>query len=91
MITEFFIGLAAWVVGWIAGLFGEWTPPAELTQATSGLNDLMGTFASLGVWVSWPVLGACIAAAVGVWAAVLIVKLIRAVLAHIPAFGGSGD
>lgn len=91
MISEWFLNLAAGFVQWLAGLFGEWTPPEQLTDMAGSAGYLVGQFASLGVWVEWPVLIGCVAVSVGVWAVVVGIKLLRAVVAHIPAIGGSGD
>ncbi|BDZ38074.1 hypothetical protein [Microbacterium suwonense] len=91
MISEFFVNLAAGFVGWLAGLFGEWTPPDALTDMASSANDLVVEFASLGVWVDWGVLSGCVAAALASWAVVLVVKVVRALAAHVPVIGGAGD
>lgn len=91
MISEFFLGLAQQFVTWLAGLFGTWTPPQQLTDMATGVSDLVTTFASLGVWVDWGVLGGCVTAAVAAWGIVLGIKVVRAVAAHIPAIGGAGD
>lgn len=91
MISEFFLTLAAGFVSWLAGLFGEWQPPAELQDMADSAGYLVTQFASLGVWVNWPVLIGCVAASVGVWAVVVGIKLIRAVVAHFPMIGGAGD
>lgn len=91
MITEFFLNLAAGFVGWLAGLFGNWQPPQMLLDMADTVGFIVGMFADLGVWVDWVVLGACVAAAVASWALVLGIKMVRALAAHIPAFGGSGD
>lgn len=91
MISEWFLGLALGAVGWLAGLFGEWEPPAELTDMATQAQVLVGQFASLGVWVPWGVIAACVGASVTTWAIVLGIKTVRAAAAHIPAIGGSGD
>lgn len=91
MISEFFVTLFGSVVGWIADLLGPWNPPPELLDASKSVNGLIHSFAGMGAWVNWTVLGACVAAAVGTWLVVVGIKLVRAVLAHIPAFGGAGD
>lgn len=91
MISEFFLNLAVGFVGWLAGLFGEWDPPAELTGMATAAQSLVTQFASLGVWVPWGVIAACVGAAVASWAIVLGIKTIRAAAAHIPGVGGSGD
>ena len=91
MIAEFFMSLAAGFVDWLAGLFGEWEPPAALVDMSDSIGYLWGQFASLGVWVDWGVLAACVAAALTTWAVVVGIKLVRAVVAHVPVFGGAGD
>lgn len=91
MISEFFLTLAAGFVDWLAGLFGTWDPPAQLVDMAGSVAGLVGQFASLGIWVDWGVLAACVAASVATWAIVVGIKVVRAVAAHIPAFGGAGD
>lgn len=91
MIVEWLVGLATSVAGWIADLFGEWTPPPELTGMVDGVRDFLAGMVGLGVWINWPVLAGCVAVAVTAWSSVLVIKLARAVAAHIPLFGGAGD
>jgi len=91
MISKWFLVLAVGIVEWLAGVFGVWDPPRILIDMSDGVADLLPQFASLGVWVDWAVIGACVAASVATWGIVLLIKLIRAVAAHIPAFGGAGD
>lgn len=91
MITEWLISLSVGFVEWIASMLGPWEPPQELLDMVDGVTGILATFSSLGVWVNWVVLGGCVTVAVGVWVAVVGIKLIRAVLAHIPLFGGAGD
>lgn len=91
MLVEWFLTFCATILGLIAGLFGAWDAPAELLNATGAARDLLTQFASVGVWINWPVLNGCITATVITWATVLLIRLARAVLAHFPAFGGSGD
>ncbi|WP_449280968.1 hypothetical protein [Leucobacter sp.] len=91
MISEFFANLAVWFVEWLASVFGEWTPPAAFTEAKTTMAELLAGFASLGVWVNWAVLGVCMLTAIAAWAVVLGIKLVRAIVAHIPVIGGAGD
>lgn len=91
MISEFFFGLATFFVDWLADMFGEWSPPPEFTQARDSVQDLLSGFSSVGVWVNWTVLAACVAVSVLSWGSVFLIKFIRAVVAHVPVFGGSGD
>ncbi|WP_137878070.1 hypothetical protein [Microbacterium sp. 4NA327F11] len=91
MITEWFGSLVVQFLDWLATVFGPWTPPTELTDAVSAVNGLIASFSSVGVWVDWTVLGSCVVASIGVWVVVVGIKIVRAVVAHIPAFGGAGD
>lgn len=91
MISEFFLGIFGWIVTALADLMGPWTPPAELVEASTRVNDLLASMAGLGAWVNWPVLIGCVAVSVGVWAVVVGIKLVRAIVAHVPMVGGAGD
>lgn len=91
MISEWFLNLAAGFVGWLAGLFGVWEPPQVLLDMADTVSLVVSMFADFGVWVDWVVLGACVLASVATWGIVLVIKVIRAIAAHVPAFGGSGD
>lgn len=75
----------------LADLFGEWEPPDELVNASDGARGLMSNMAGMGAWVEWTVLAACVAVQVAIWGSVVGIKLVRAVVAHIPGFGGAGD
>lgn len=89
MIVEWFLDLVSIVVDWFFDLFDgfsvpDWmTPPAEL-------RDFLGSAASMGVWVPWTVMGVVLSSVIGVYLVTFIVKLVKNVAAHIPAFGGAG-
>lgn len=91
MIVEWFLGLAGGFVEWLASLFGPWEPPAGLMGAVDGVASLLASMAGFGVWVDFGVLSMCVGISVASWLAVLGIKLVRAVLAHVPMFGGAGD
>lgn len=91
MITEWFVWIAEQFVGWLAEMFGEWTPPPEMASAATTINALLEGMAGFGVWVDFGVLATCVGIAVGVWTTVIIIKLARAIAAHVPLFGGAGD
>lgn len=91
MISEWFLGLMAGFVGMLGDAFGPWEPPKQLTDGADGVNGVLQSFTGMGVWVEWPVLSACVAVQVGVWLTVLVIKLVRAIAAHVPAVGGAGD
>ena len=91
MITEWFLQLMAGFVGMIADALGPWTPPSELVQASTGVSDVLSNFNGMGAWVSWTVLSACVVTQIATWAVVVGAKVVRAIAAHIPEFGGAGD
>ena len=90
MITDWLLDVAVNIVTWFLGLI----PPLDLDPSlTSGeafqvLADLVEGF---GVWVSWPVLVVCVGAVAGTWVIGVGAKGIRALIAHVPQVGGSGD
>lgn len=91
MITEWFISLMAGFVGMLGDAFGEWTPPAELVDASTGVSDVLANFNGMGVWVNWTILTACVVIQLATWATVVGIKVLRALAAHIPQIGGAGD
>lgn len=90
MITEFFIGLGLSIARWFVGLFPEWQAPAGFASLDDTVNGFFARFDGVGVWAPWGLLGVCIAVALSVWGIGLVVKLARAIAAHIPFFGGAG-
>lgn len=90
MITEWLVGMVEDLLIFIANLMPSWSP-GEMAGARSTLMGLLETFGGFGVWIDWTLLGVCMAAVVGAWAVAVGTKLIRALLAHVPQFGGSGD
>lgn len=91
MIIEFFLNLAHWFSDWFINLFPDWEPPAEFTNLDSTVNQLWrDNLGGLSVWIPFPLVISCAVAAIGVWATGLGIKAVRAIAAHVPAFGGSG-
>ena len=90
MITQVFLNLAKSFLIWLAGCFGS-TDLSVLQSVKASITSFSAQVASFGSWVDWAVLGACITAVTGTWVVSTVIKLIRAVVAHIPAFGGAGD
>lgn len=90
MITQFFINIAANILVWIAGLF----PRVDTSNLWGGWHDFVVSFdiaRSLGVWIPWSAMFACVTASVTSYGVLVVVKMIRASAAHLPAVGGSGD
>lgn len=90
MILEWLLTIGTSVSGWIADLFPIWNVPAALSSPQSAVASVMSNFVGLGSWVSWPILIGCVAAVLGTWLVMFTIKLIRAVIAHVPQFGGAG-
>lgn len=90
MITEALLRAGASFASWILGLFPSWEPPAWATDTTGNLKNVLEWFTGLGVWVDWNALGICIGAVVGTYLVGFLIKLTRAVVAHIPMIGGAG-
>lgn len=91
MIAEFLADLAMNFAIWVAGLFPEWELPPWVHDSRSQLVDMIETYNGLGVWIDWGILGVCITATATTYAVMLGIKLVRAVIAHIPQIGGRGD
>jgi hypothetical protein len=91
VISEWFVTLFQGLIAWVGDLFPSWDPPAAMLGLASTMQGLMDAFVGLGVWVDWGVLSTCVGIQVSTWLIVLGIKLIRAVVAHIPEFGGAGD
>jgi hypothetical protein len=90
MITQVFINLAKSFLIWLAGLFGS-ADLSVLQSVKASVTSFSAQVASFGSWVDWAVLGACITGVTGTWVVASVIKLVRAVVAHIPQFGGAGD
>lgn len=90
MIAEYFGQLAVDFVVFLSNLFGDYQIPPELTSARGTMLVLLESSVGLGVWVDWNVLGLVMAAVGLVYGIGLSIRLIRAVVAHVPQFGGAG-
>lgn len=90
MIIEWIVNVACGFASWVGSLTGGWEPPSWMTDAHSGLVTMLQSFAGFGVWVDWVAIGICVPTLLAVWVATVGVRLLRAIVAHIPLFGGSG-
>ena len=75
---------------WLAGLFPEWEIPEFFAEFDATINSLMGSLHGVAVWADWAYILVVVSSVVFVWGFAFIVKLARAVAAHIPFVGGSG-
>jgi hypothetical protein len=88
MIVEWLLGLGETISEWLAGLmtFEGVNPEAVWSQ----MSGLVAQFGSLGAWIAWGTIGTAVGVAISVWLVCLGIKVTRAVLAHVPQFGGAG-
>ena len=89
MIIEWLVTLAVNIVTWLSEevLTWEGIQPVDIWGHVEGM---VAQFASIGVWIDWPAVSTAVGLAIGVWLVCLGIKAIRALIAHIPQFGGSG-
>lgn len=90
MIAEWFLNLAVTVNNYLAGLFPDWDVPDFFTDFDATVNSLLASLSGVAVWADWAFILTVVSAVVIVWAFAFLVKLARAVLAHVPFVGGSG-
>lgn len=89
MIVEWLIGIASNIVTWLSEDVLTWEG-AQPRDVWGDIEGMVAQFASIGVWIDWAAVSAAVALAIGVWLVCLTIKAIRALLAHIPQFGGAG-
>lgn len=82
--------LAAGVSDWVASLLPTDDAPAWLNAADDTVNVVFGNLNGVGVWVDWVYILIVVGVVLSVWSIGLLIKLARAVAAHIPLFGGAG-
>lgn len=90
MIVEYFLAMTGHFVTGIGGLFPDATLPDWFVNLSANLNAFFARFDGVGVWVNWAVVGPMITLTIGWWLIGLLIKLVRVVIGHIPAFGGNG-
>jgi len=88
VITEWLISVATSIAGWLVGLLPTWTVPSQITGFDDTLNEFIGGFGGLGVWVPWALVVICVGISVGAWLIGVGVKALRWVVGLIPTMGG---
>jgi hypothetical protein len=89
VIVEWLVTIGSGLAGWFIDTFMVWSGP-QPEDVFAAIEGFAGQFASLGVWLNWAALIAAVGLAISVWLACLLVKGIRALIAHFPQFGGAG-
>lgn len=90
MIVEWLMTISAGFIDWVATLF----PPVELPEWVEdpfeGLHTIAAVVVGIDTWVDVLLIAAVTAVGLGVYVTTAGVKLLRAVLAHVPLIGGNG-
>lgn len=90
MITEHFLRLSLWINQLIAGMM----PPSDETDTVLGYVDGWQVFLAwvggAGYWVNFPALMIIAGAVSSLYAVAVTVRLLRAVIGHVPGVGGNG-
>lgn len=90
MIVEWFMQMSGGFLDWLATLF----PPVELPEWVEhpfdGVDAIVGVVVGAGTWVDFVVLGGVALAVLAVYVVGVGIRLVRAIIAHIPAIGGGG-
>lgn len=89
MIIEWLVTVAASISAWFASLFPTWAPGT--LDFTDAMITLAGAVAGMGVWMPLGVLAVCVGVVCVAWVVMVGIKLVRAIVAHIPGIGGAGD
>jgi hypothetical protein len=91
VIVQWFIQLAQGFASWVVSLFPVLDLPDGLVNVDSTINDLFSTWgAGMAPLADWPFVTACVAIPLAVWGSGLLVRAIRALIAHLPYVGGKG-
>lgn len=90
MIVEWFLDLVIGFVNWFLELFEPLSVPSWLAAPSGDMAAFVSNVSSMGVWVPWGLLASVVASVIGVYVVTFTVKLIKQILAHVPAVGGAG-
>lgn len=90
MIVQYFLQIGAAFIAWLGGLMPAVDIPASVASPGGILNSILAFASGLGVWIDWSFLGICCGVVVLAWSSGLLMKVGRAVIAHVPWFGGKG-
>jgi hypothetical protein len=89
VITEWFLSLAEGVINWFVTIIPP-LPAVAVDDASTSLGELGSLVGSMSVWVNWIGVGAQVSVVMTLYFTFLAVKILRALFAHVPFFGGNG-
>lgn len=90
MILEWLMRVGTGFASWVVSLFPSIDMPDAIVNLDSSIEDVLQLGAGAGVFIDWTYIGIVAGVPLAIWALGLLVKAIRALLAHIPFVGGKG-
>lgn len=90
MIIEWLLEISAGFLEWVGTLFPPIDLPDWVANPFFGLQEVVEAAAGWGVWVNVPLMAAAVGVTVAVYGVTATVKLVRALIAHVPVIGGNG-
>lgn len=90
MIVEWLIAVGSGFAKWIATLFPVLDIPPSFETVDDQIESLIESADGLSPWVDWGFVSLVLAIPLVVWVAGLVLRAVRALIAHIPFFGGKG-
>lgn len=89
MIIEWVVQAGTTVMNWIIQLFPG-VPAQQIIDAQGNFTGLGSIVGSMSVWVNWLALGAQISVVMGLYFTFLALRIVRALIGHLPLIGGNG-
>lgn len=90
MIVEWLLSVGAAISEWVASLMPPVEIPDEIVNVDDSINDLFALGSGLGAWVDWALCAIVLGIPLTIWVVGLSVRALRALIAHVPFFGGGG-
>lgn len=89
MIIEFLYQVGNTVAMWVIGFLPH-IPDEQALAASQPLLMIGAYMGSLNSWVNWPLVAAQVVVVTGLYFTFMALKIVRALISHVPFFGGSG-
>lgn len=91
MITDGIMTVAIGFVSTVLGWFPQQPAVAQVVVSAGGyLTPIVAGAASLGCWIPWGVIVACMVIVVPLYLGSFGFKILRAVVSYLPLIGGAG-
>lgn len=90
MIIEWLMRVGTGFASWVVSIFPTLDLPEGIVNLDDHITSVLALGAGTGVFIDWTYIGFVAAIPLSVWALGLLVKAVRALVAHIPFVGGKG-